>query len=109
MCQQGRLRIIAAITEIRVIKKVLRHLKLVVAPPLIAPARQVAFVWDFSSPYHCLRADVRPLRCFSLRFVRGLRLCAPRHRCGADTPAAPPKPNSPRHRPCENPLKRPTY
>ncbi len=50
VCQQGRLRIIAAITEGRVIKKILRHLKRAVDPPPIAPARQVAFAWDFSSP-----------------------------------------------------------
>jgi hypothetical protein len=45
-CQQGRLRIIAAITERHVIQKILRHLKLAVDPPLIAPAQQVAFAWD---------------------------------------------------------------
>jgi hypothetical protein len=49
-CQQGTLRIIAAITEGSVIKKILRHLKLAVDPPSIAPARQAAFVWDCSSP-----------------------------------------------------------
>jgi hypothetical protein len=46
VCQQGRLRIIAAITERIVIQKILRHLKLSVDPPLIAPAQQVAFAWD---------------------------------------------------------------
>lgn len=50
VCQQGTLRIIAAITEVSVIKKILRHLKLAVDPPPIAPARQAAFAWDFSSP-----------------------------------------------------------
>jgi hypothetical protein len=50
VCQQGRLRIIAAITEGHVIQKILRHLKLAVDPPPIAPAQQVAFAWDFSSP-----------------------------------------------------------
>jgi hypothetical protein len=50
LCQQGTLRIIAAITEVSVIKKILRHLKLAVDPPPIAPARQAAFAWDFSSP-----------------------------------------------------------
>jgi len=46
VCQQGRLRIIAAIAEVSVIKKILRHLKLSVAPPPIAPASQAAFAWD---------------------------------------------------------------
>jgi hypothetical protein len=50
VCQQGRLRIIAAITEGHVIQKILRHLKLAVDPPSIAPARQAAFAWDCSSP-----------------------------------------------------------
>ena len=50
VCQQGRLRIIAAITEVSVMKKILRHLKLAVDPPPIAPAQQAAFAWDFSSP-----------------------------------------------------------
>jgi hypothetical protein len=50
VCQQGRLRIIAAITEVHVIQKMLRHLKLAVDPPPIAPAQHVAFVWDCSSP-----------------------------------------------------------
>ncbi len=38
-----------------------------------------------------------------------LRLCAHRHRCGVDRPAALPMPNSPLPRPYEHPLKRPTY
>ena len=50
VCQQGQLRIIAAIMERCVIQKILRHLKLAVDPPSIAPARQAAFVWDCSSP-----------------------------------------------------------
>jgi hypothetical protein len=50
VCQQGRLRIIAAITESHVIQKILRHLKLAVDPPPIAPAQQAAFAWDVSSP-----------------------------------------------------------
>jgi hypothetical protein len=33
-----------------VIQKILRHLKLAVDPPPIAPAQQAAFAWDFSSP-----------------------------------------------------------
>ncbi len=45
VCQQGRLRIIAAITEVGVIKKILRYLKLAVDPPPIAPAQQAAFAW----------------------------------------------------------------
>jgi hypothetical protein len=50
VCQQGRLRIIAAITAGHVIQKILRPLKLAVDPPPIAPAQQVAFAWDVSSP-----------------------------------------------------------
>jgi hypothetical protein len=50
MCQQGTLRIIAAITDVCVIRKILRHLKLAVDPPRIAPAQQAAFAWDFASP-----------------------------------------------------------
>jgi hypothetical protein len=47
-CQQGALRIIAAITQGEVIRKILRHLKLAADPPLIAPARirQEAFAWS---------------------------------------------------------------
>jgi hypothetical protein len=47
VCQQGRLRIIATIMERSVIQKILRHLKLAVVPPPIAPARQAAFAWEF--------------------------------------------------------------
>jgi hypothetical protein len=50
VCQQGTLRIIAALTEVHVIQKILRHLKLAVDPPPIAPAQQAAFAWDVSSP-----------------------------------------------------------
>ena len=46
VCQQGTLRIIAAITEVRVIRTILRHLKLAVAPPPLAPAQQAAFAWS---------------------------------------------------------------
>jgi hypothetical protein len=47
-CQRGSLRIIAAITQDEVIRTILRHLKLAVDPPPIAPARvrQEAFVWS---------------------------------------------------------------
>ncbi len=50
VCQQGRLRLIAAITQGQVIRKILRHLKLAVDPPPIAAARvdQASFAW--SSP-----------------------------------------------------------
>jgi hypothetical protein len=48
--QQGTLRSIAAMTEVSVIRKLLRHLKRAVDPPAIAPARQAAFAWDISSP-----------------------------------------------------------
>jgi hypothetical protein len=46
--QQGSLRIIAAITQGEVIRKILCPLKLVADPPPIAPARvrQEAFVWS---------------------------------------------------------------
>ena len=47
-CQRGSLRLIAAITHGEVIRKILRHLKLAVDPPPIAPARlrQEAFAWS---------------------------------------------------------------
>jgi hypothetical protein len=47
-CQQGSLRIIAAITQGEVIRKILCPLKLVADPPPIAPARvrQEAFAWS---------------------------------------------------------------
>jgi hypothetical protein len=47
-CQQGTLRLIAAITHGEVIRKILQHLKLAVDPPPIAPARvrQEAFAWS---------------------------------------------------------------
>jgi hypothetical protein len=50
VCPQGKLWIIAAITEGNVIQKILRHLKLAVDPPPIAPAQQATFPWDVSSP-----------------------------------------------------------
>ena len=50
VCQQGTLRLIAAMTEVSVIRKILRHLKRAVDPPPMAPARQAAFAWDISSP-----------------------------------------------------------
>jgi hypothetical protein len=39
LCQRGVLRLIAVITQGAVIRKILRHLKLAVDPPPIAPAR----------------------------------------------------------------------
>ena len=47
-CQQGSLRIIAALTHGEVIRKILRHLKLAADPPPIAPARvrREAFAWS---------------------------------------------------------------
>ena len=47
-CQQGMLRLIAVITQSEVIHKILRHLKLSVAPPPIAPActRQEIYTFD---------------------------------------------------------------
>jgi hypothetical protein len=47
VCQQGTLRIIAAIMARSVIQKILRHLKLSEDPPPIAPSRQSTFTWDF--------------------------------------------------------------
>ena len=46
-CGQGSLRIIAAITQAEVIRKILRHLKLATDPPPLAPARarQATFDW----------------------------------------------------------------
>jgi hypothetical protein len=38
-CQRGALRIIAAITQGEVSRKILRHLQCAAAPPPIAPAR----------------------------------------------------------------------
>ena len=45
--RQGALRIIAAITQVEVIRKILRHLKRAADPPPIAPARarQATFDW----------------------------------------------------------------
>ena len=47
-CQRGALRIIAAMIQGEVIRMSLRHLKLAVDPPPIAPARvrQEAFAWS---------------------------------------------------------------
>jgi hypothetical protein len=46
-CRQGALRIIAAITQAEVIRKMLRHLQRAADPPPSAPARsrQEAFDW----------------------------------------------------------------
>ncbi len=54
-CRQGALRIIAAITQAEVIRTILRHLKLSVDPPPIAPARsrQAAFDRVASCPQRC--------------------------------------------------------
>jgi hypothetical protein len=69
VCPQGPLRIIAAITAVRVIRKSLRPLKLAGDPPPIALAHQAAFAWDVSRPYRALRADERPLLGLSLPLV----------------------------------------
>jgi len=52
LCHRGALRIIAAITQWEVIRKILRHVKLSADPPPIAPARsrQEAFDWVASCP-----------------------------------------------------------
>ena len=46
-CHRGSLRIIAAITQAEVLRKLLRHLKLAADPPPLAPARarQETFDW----------------------------------------------------------------
>jgi len=46
-CRQGALRMIAAITQAELIRKILRHLKLAADPPPLAPARarQATFDW----------------------------------------------------------------
>lgn len=46
-CHQGTLRLIAAITELPGIRRLLTHLKLAALPPPIAPARveQEHFAW----------------------------------------------------------------
>ena len=51
-CRRGSLRIIAAITQAEVIRKILRHVKLSADPPPIVPARsgQAAFDWVASCP-----------------------------------------------------------
>ena len=51
VCQQGRLRLIAAITDRSVIMNMLRHLQRAVDPPPIAPAPQAACAWACSSPW----------------------------------------------------------
>ena len=97
VCQQGRLRIIAALTAGNVIQKMLRHLKLAVDPPSIAPARHAAFAWDCSSPSRALRADVRPRQSVFLRWVPRLsvsvhtviRVQLPRPLAAADDLPAP--------------------
>ena len=47
-CQQGALRLIAAITHGEIIRQILQHLKLSADPPPIAPAhvRKEAFAWS---------------------------------------------------------------
>jgi hypothetical protein len=51
-CGRGTLRLIAAITQAEVIRKMLRHLKLATDPPPIAPARacHATFAWASPSP-----------------------------------------------------------
>jgi hypothetical protein len=46
-CRRGTLRLIAAITQAEIIRKILRHLKLATGPPPLAPARacQATFAW----------------------------------------------------------------
>jgi hypothetical protein len=51
-CGAARLRIIAAITEVSVIKKILRYLKLAMDPPPLAPAQQAR-----SAPHDLLFQD----------------------------------------------------
>ena len=62
-CRQGALRMIAAITQAEVIRKILRHLKLAADPPPIAPARARQATFDWVASAHAiargLRRDVR--------------------------------------------------
>jgi hypothetical protein len=55
-CQRGALRIIAAIMQGEVIRKILRHLKLAVDPPPMAPARvrQEALAWSSAWRASCV-------------------------------------------------------
>jgi hypothetical protein len=108
VCPQGWLRIIAAITEVHVIQKMLRHLKLAVDPPPIAPAPQVAFAWDCSSPYHapgprCARCG--PLSCAACSDTPSLGTPSSAYSCPA---LWLPMTISPLPRPLQTPLQRPT-
>jgi hypothetical protein len=49
-CGRGTLRIIAAITQAEVIRKILRHCKLATDPPPIAPARACQATFASASP-----------------------------------------------------------
>src|SRR3989442_8689958 len=75
----GSLRLIAAITQAEVIRKMLRHLKLTADPPPIAPARarQATFAWVASAHAMArgLRGDVRATAVCLLR-ERHLGACA---------------------------------
>jgi hypothetical protein len=62
-CRQGALRMIAAITQAEVLRKMLRHLKLAADPPPLAPARARQATFDWVASAHAivrgLRSDVR--------------------------------------------------
>ena len=62
-CRQGALRIIAAITQAEVIRKILRHLKRAADPPPITPARARQATFDWVASAHAiargLGGDVR--------------------------------------------------
>jgi hypothetical protein len=71
-CGRGTLRIIAAITQADVIRKILRHLKLAAETPPIAPTRacQATFAWtsplqdsaSYRVPWGPVVVEVRPSR-----------------------------------------------
>ena len=88
VCQQGRLRSIAALTAGHVIQNSLRPLQRAVDPPSLAPARHAAFVVGRLPPVTCApgrRASAaRPA---PARRAPARRRWAPRPRCAAATPA----------------------
>ena len=64
-CRQGALRIIAAITQAEVIRKMLRHLKLAADPLLIAPARVRQAAFQFARDQKILPRQVSPEEMFA--------------------------------------------
>ena len=56
-CHQGALRILAAITQAEVMRKILRHLKRAADPPPLAPARARQATFDWVASAQPLRVD----------------------------------------------------